>query len=310
MPGEWTLTEFLRSAPIEVPAFVSAPERQALPSGVAALEPRFDAYTATGRGVKPEEVIGLLCEPGVQVVEGRGFHQFAKRWSVRDACGEIGAVQTGGVHGDLVMVEVKGERTPAVVEGLRAKVPEHRCTRVDSCIDFEEPGAFERLLEPVLEVKAEHRLYGEPRGDWKDFPELGRTQYLGAKSSVAQARLYEKGKQPEYVHLQRFDWCRLEVQVRPQKDARERFSRLTACEVWGAGRWTRDLAERVFSAEVMRQPAGTVWRSSTRDAAIRWMVRQYATHLVSLASDLGGFDVMGLTLGEMIEEEGRRRGKS
>jgi hypothetical protein len=37
------------------------------------------------------------------------------------------------------------------------------------------------------------------------------------------------------------------------------------------------------------------------------MVRQYAPHLVSLAGDLGGFDMLGLTLGEMIAEEGARR---
>jgi hypothetical protein len=269
--------------------------------------PRFDAYTATGRGFRPEEAVSLLVGAGTRIAEGKGFHQFGKRWSIRDDRGEVGAVQFGGAHGDLVMVEVKGERTPEVVAELRERFGEHRCTRVDSCVDFEEPGAFERLLRDVLAVKAEHKLYGEPRGDWVDFPELGRTQYLGAKSSPAQLRLYEKGKQPEYAHLERFDWCRIELQVRPQKEARERFAQLDALEVWGAGRWTRDLAERVLASEVARQPAGSVWRPTSRDAAIRWMVRQYAPHLVSLAGDLGGFDMLGLTLGEMIAEEGARR---
>jgi len=35
------------------------------------------------------------------------------------------------------------------------------------------------------------------------------------------------------------------------------------------------------------------------------MVAQYGAHLVSLADDLGGFDCLGLTLGEMISEQRR-----
>ncbi|WP_235605818.1 replication initiation factor domain-containing protein, partial [Rhodanobacter thiooxydans] len=81
----------------------------------------------------------------------------------------------------------------------------------------------------------------EKRGDW-DMPELGRTQYLGASSSAVRARLYEKGKQPEFRHLSRFDLCRLEIQVRPAKDAKDAYSKLSALEVWGASKWTRQLA--------------------------------------------------------------------
>jgi hypothetical protein len=33
------------------------------------------------------------------------------------------------------------------------------------------------------------------------------------------------------------------------------------------------------------------------------MCSQYGPHLVSLAGDLGGWEVLGLTLREMIEEE-------
>lgn len=266
------------------------------------MTPRFDAYTATGKGMKPEDLIGFLLTDGAKVVEGKGFHRFGRRWSVRDDFCERGAVQWGGAHGDLVMVEVKGEQTPKVVEDLR-RVFDHGCTRADACVDFEELGAFEKLLAPVLQVKGDFKLYGEPRGDWKDFPEKGRTQYLGSKQSAVQARLYEKGKQPEYAHLQRPDWCRLEVQVRPGKEARQKYSKLSALEVWGASRWTRSLAEKVLEAQVQAQPAGTVYRVSERDRALRWMVKQYGTHLVSLAADLGGYDVLGLTLGEMIAEQ-------
>ena len=149
---------------------------------------RFDAYSATTMGLKPADVVGWMFSMagGDTVHQGRGFHTFGERVSVKNHAGdEVGAVQWGGRQGERVMVEVKGERTPGVVERLRSAC-EHRCTRVDSCVDFERPGAFEELLGPVLEVKAAHRLYGEKRGDW-EFPELGRTQYLGAPSSAIRA---------------------------------------------------------------------------------------------------------------------------
>ena len=52
------------------------------------------------------------------------------------------------------------------------------------------------------------------------------------------------------------------------------------------------------------QPPGTVRKDAKREQALRWMVRQYGSHLTSLAADLGGWDVLGLTLQEMVKEEG------
>jgi hypothetical protein len=205
------------------------------------------------------------------------------------------------------MVEVKGERSPAVVEALRALQP-HRATRLDSCADEERPGAFEDLLGPLLQVKAEHRLYGEKRGDWEQ-PELGRTQYLGAPSSVVRARLYEKGRQPEFRHLARFDLVRLEVQVRPQKEAKDEYSRLSAVEVWGASKWTRQLAEAVLLQKLDPHPPGTIRRDSSMDQALRWMSKQYGPHLVALAAELGSWECVGLTLREMIREGEEQRAK-
>lgn len=262
---------------------------------------RFDAYSATTSGVKAADFLALVHRRGDDIRQGKGFHTFGERAAVRNEYGEeVAAVMWGGKQGDRVMLEVKGDRTPEVVERLRSDFP-HRCTRVDSCADFERPGAFEELLEPVLQVKGEFKLYGEKRGDW-EFPEKGRTQYLGANSSAVRARLYEKGKQPEYRHLNRPDLCRLEIQVRPQKEAKTAYAELSATEVWGASKWTRKLAAEVLEQMLDPHPPGTVRRDSKRDQALRWMAGQYGHHLVSLAADLGGWDVLGLTLREMVKE--------
>ena len=267
---------------------------------------RFDAYTATTQALKPLEVLPWLSNGyGRTVHQGKGFHTFKERIAVRGPEGdELGSIAFGGSQGDRIMIEVKGEHTPAVVERLRAAAA-HRCTRVDACADFDRPGAWEALLAPVLQVKADFKLYGEKRGDW-EYPELGRTQYLGANSSAVRARLYEKGRQPEHRHLELWNLCRLEVQVRPAKEAKEAYSTISPIEVWGASKWTRELAATVLQEHVDPHPAGTVRRDTTRDRALRWMALQYGPHLVSLAEDLGGWDMLGRTLGEMVREEKAR----
>jgi DNA relaxase NicK len=267
---------------------------------------RFDAYSATTTAAKVPDLVAILASLPVATVtskQGKGFHMFGERIALRDETGaEFGAVMWGGRQGERVMFEVKGEHTPQAVESLRSAFP-HRCTRVDACADFDAPGAFESLLGPCLEVKRDYKLKGSKAGDWDDYPEDGRTLYLGAPSSPIRARLYEKGKQPEYRHLAKPNWARIEVQVRPAKEAKTAFSALSAVEVWGASQWTRDLATKVLREHVDPHPAGSIRREASRDRALSWMCKQYGPHLVSLADDLGGWKELGLTLREMLREQ-------
>ena len=261
---------------------------------------RFDGYTATTHAANPHQLVDLFGS-GLTVREGRGFHQFGHRLSLRDEVGEVGAVQWGGAHGDRTMLEVKGERSPEVVERLRSRFP-HRVTRMDSCADFDAPKAFSRLYRECVAIKRLHRLKGRKDGDWEDFPEEGRTFYIGSPQSVSMVRLYEKGRQPEYRHLGRDNWVRIENQVRPAKDAKEAYATVSAADAWGASKWTRELAGRVLAEHVDPHPAGTTWRKSERDRAIEFMCRQYGAHLLSLKDDLGDWQSVGLTLSEIIAE--------
>lgn len=271
---------------------------------------RFDAYSATTTAANHQELVQLLVDQvglfNVCFSQGKGFHTFGERIAVKDASGaEYGSVMWGGRQGDRCMIEVKGEHTPGAVEALRSRF-HHRVTRVDSCADFDESGAFDALLGPCIEVKKAHRLKGSKAGDWEDFPEDGRTLYIGSTASAVRVRLYEKGKQPEYRHLQRENWARIEVQARPAKDYKAQFAHLSPAEVWGASTWTRELAARVLAEHVDPHPAGTTYRLTERDRALQWMCKQYGPHLSSLAQDLGGWDCLGLTLREMICEAGRK----
>lgn len=265
---------------------------------------RFDGYTATTRAGKYSELVGLLIQQGTdRLRQGRGHHGFKERVAVCDVSGfETGSISWGGSHGDLVMVEVKGERTPHIVERLRSTY-EHRCTRVDSCYDVDEIGAFDSLLTQCIGVKKQFKLKGSKAGDWEDFPEDGRTLYLGAQASPVRSRLYEKGRQPEYRHLNRPNWIRLELQVRPSKDAKDVFSKADSLAVWGASAWSKELASRVLAAELPSLPAGTVYRQSETERAIAWMCKQYGPHLLTLRNDLGSWESVGLTLAEIIRKE-------
>jgi hypothetical protein len=264
---------------------------------------RFDAYTATTRAANYEDMVNVLFHLGDKVRQGRGHHGFKERISVVSRCGtEAGSVSWGGTHGNLIMIEAKGERTPEVVEQLRSKY-EHRCTRVDSCYDIEEPGAFDKLLAPCLEVKRDFKLKGSKAGDWDDFPEDGRTLYVGANTSPVRLRLYEKGHQPEYRHLARPDWVRIELQVRPAKDAKDSYSTADSLAVWGASAWTRDLAAKVLQAELAPLPAGTTYKLSEEERAIRFMCKQYGNHMMTMRNRLGSWEAVGLELAEHIRKQ-------
>jgi len=263
---------------------------------------RFDAYTATADDLDQSQALSWLFSHGDVMTEGRGHHGFASRIAVKDETGsEVGSFSWGGKH-TRAMLEVKGERTPTVVEALRA-CSEHRCTRADSCADFDAPGAFESLLAPLQEITKAHDLYSERRGDWDLHPELGRTYYVGSPASAVRARLYEKGRQPEYRHLGLPSWVRLEIQVRPQKQARESFATLGPLDVWGASKWTRQVAVEVLKEHIDPHPPGTVRKQTSDDAAIQWMAKQYGPALIRKAAALGSWQVLGLALRDLITQQ-------
>lgn len=271
---------------------------------------RFDAYTATTTQAKHDALVGLLIDAagtGYGISQGHGFHTFGQRIAIKDSGGaEIGAVQWGGRQGERAMIEVKGEKTPQVAEALRERYW-HQVTRVDACADFDAPGAFESLLAPCIEVKQAYKLKGSKLGDWDDFPEDGRTLYLGAPSSVARVRLYEKGKQKEYTHLARENWVRIEAQVRPLKEAKASYATVSPVQVWGASAWTRALAGLVLQEHVDPHPAGTTYRLSDTQTAIRWMCKQYGSRLLELHAECGDWACVGLQLSEIIKEQKKGR---
>ena len=63
----------------------------------------------------------------------------------------------------------------------------------------------------------------------------------------------------------------------------------------------------MLEAHVDPHAAGTVYRLSDHEKALRFMCKQYGAHLLELASDTGSWECVGLTLKEIIEEQAKGR---
>jgi len=92
------------------------------------------------------------------------------------------------------------------------------------------------------------------------------------------------------------------VQVRPQKEAKSAFAALSPVDVWGASKWSRDLAGKILQNHVDPHPAGTVWKRTDLESRTEWICRQGGATLLELYEACGSWECVGLTLGEKIKE--------
>jgi Replication initiation factor len=276
----------------------------------------FDAYTATTNQIDRDRLVHLVANNGDDVEEKLpGHHRFQFRDVVRDMYGNpVASIYYGGeTHQGRVMLDVKGYRTRDAVRVLRSASIDHRCTRMDSRIDFDAPGAFEALLGPLTAIKTRKGLRGERRGDW-EHPEDGRTMYVGSPKSAVRVRLYEKGKEPGYRSQCRWDWVRLEVQVRPQQGAKEVYSAASALQAWGSSEWTRELAGELLKQTIAPLKAEAVKPPSVDEHKLYWMCKQYGAPLMALLQryegDLEAFGAhINKALAQVLDEDNYGRSR-
>jgi DNA relaxase NicK len=166
-------------------------------------------------------------------------------------------------------------------------------------IDFDGVGAWEWASKLLLGIADKHELVVDHQGDFHRG-ELGRSIYIGSKTSPVRAVVYEKGKQIPEIGLPNL--VRIELRVRPKG----RESGLLVCQMrpeamYGAAKWAVDLGAYLQSENTLeRVTIGTRWTKSDAARAISAMVRQYGGHLGQLAGDLGGWEEVGLHLQQLI----------
>jgi hypothetical protein len=271
---------------------------------------RFDYYAAT-ISAPPLEVVNVLLDKlgADDFKQSKGLHGYQAKFDLVDREHQVMARVLGGGTNPNPNAWAEGDRTSKFVDVVREVWPkQHRVTRFDTCLDFDAPGAFERLLPLVMTVQQDHAISWRPVGFPPEGvelgPDTGRTVYLGSPKSPVMVRFYEKGKQlrskggPEVDAISR-DWVRLEVQARPHKEMKIYAASKKPEDVWRFSRWSKDLAERVLEVDLPK--LDTNFRTPTDDArAFFYLIQQYGPLLKRLKDKEGTWANVGHRIGRAI----------
>jgi hypothetical protein len=252
---------------------------------------KFDAYAGNVWETRPERVAELVAfGTACRVEDSRPRGRYGRVLEVKDGAAPIGWVGLDGVL-NAAYFEFKGGRTPEAAAAIRKHFDDgHNVSRCDVAEDFNEAGAFERLVKVIDDSKGDDRVHSEaiiPRdGD------RGQTIYWGGRKSSALVRCYEKGKQKENLHLRRPHWARVELQMRPGKSVQKRLvARLDPLAVWGLGRWTMNVAQQLTGVELERFTAPQM--APEFDRTTLYLARTFRKHFETMLEDFGNWQCIG-----------------
>lgn len=261
---------------------------------------RFDAYAGTIRKVEFDHVATSIgASIGGIVCKGQAKRRYGDVLDI-----ELGGRQAAWVGFDrgngTVYFEGKGETSPALVRAVRTHFPGHTVARADVCEDYDQEGAFDRLVGLV-------RLTKGPRvkGAYVRLPdevEEGKTWAAGVRGSVAYVRAYEAGKMPERLHLCRPHWARLELEARPHTPA-AKLAASTMCpvEFWGFAAWTHRVGELIAQIDVPRFVPES--RDYSHDKTTLYLARGFRRHWVEMLQDLGDWECIGREMQQVWAED-------
>lgn len=280
---------------------------------------RFDWYQAT----VPASVADLQAALS-GVADGGAWSALAKPrqgygagMRLDDAGGRVCELWWGGMQ-EHPHVVATGETTPGVADVLRADFPVHRVSRADVCIDYAEPGAYDRLQDLALGVAGERGIKVGTAGDHL-LTRQGRTAYFGSTKSHTMLRLYDKAAElrakfqhdPARLLEVPAELARLECQVRPQTPQAKAAAAVAApLALMGSAAWMRALMGMVAGIELEPFQAGRVWRQADDARAYAALLAQYGGLLQRLQDDLGSWECLGLQMRDDLAERARlkRRG--
>ncbi len=197
-------------------------------------------------------------------------------------------------------IEASGRHAAKLAEWVRSFQPCHRVARADVAEDYSAPGMWERLSGIGLEVADLHGVKVEHAGDHHRALD-GRSIYLGGRTSVVRAIVYEKGKQiggdPNHV--------RVELRTRPgTRLGKFQAASLTPQQFYGGAAWSAELGTRLGCPEVARVSLGTVYRDEDVERSRQALLKQYHRVLRGLHRDLGSWSDVGIWVGEQLAQGG------
>lgn len=275
---------------------------------------RFDWYQGTVRAEVPA-VLACVSQVGGEWRHLRKApHGYAFGSELQDQDGAVARVWWGGMHAHPHVV-CSGESAQVVAELLRADLPDHSVSRADVCVDYAEPGAYERLQGIAVGVARDRKVKVGTAGDHLVTLQ-GRTVYLGATSSHTRLRVYDKGaelrqkfaRDPVRLAAVPAELARLECQVRPQTpEAKRQAAQVEPMVLMGAAAWMRELMRQVAGLELHPFEAGKPWRQSDHERARAAILAQYGGWFREELRQLGSPECVGLQIFNDLAERERRR---
>lgn len=259
---------------------------------------RFDGYGASILADTPRDLVECLSEALKTKPEpGPCVRRFGKTTGFN--VGPRLAVWMGmAPNTDQIYIEAKGETTPLVVEAIRRDFPMHSAPRLDVCEDYDEPGAFEAVQAIVRAAKGPR-----VKGGYVALPDDlndGRTWAAGTRGGIGYIRVYESGKHPDRLHLNRPNLIRAELEARPHYALdKRRAASMSPLEVWGLCRWTHQVGERLTSCPINRFEAQS--RQYSQDKTTLYIARTFRRHLEEM--ERNGEDFMRTCRGVWDEDD-------
>lgn len=272
---------------------------------------RFDWYQATVRAPVADVRACLfdLVESGAWEPQRKAPHGYGFADRLVGVDGPVASIWWGGMHAHPHAV-ISGEAAQSAAELLRTHLPDHSVSRLDACIDYAEPGAYDMLQRLAVGVAVDRGVKVGTAGDHL-VTMKGRTVYLGATSSHTRLRLYDKAAElrakfaqdPARLEGIPAELARLECQVRPQTpQAKMAAASADPLTVMGSAAWMRELMRRVSGLELHPFEVGRPWRQSDHERAYAALLAQYGGVLKGLLRDAGSWDCVGLQIGHDLAE--------
>lgn len=233
---------------------------------------RWDWYQVTVKERALDVLLPLLSEayPLADWSNAKGQHGYLHGYELKVGSRRLLHVLYGGQNG-TANITASGEDAPAFAEQLRRWGGDFKPTRVDSCLDWEEPALFDTMARALLQYATEKELRISQLGDW--HRNKSRTLYVGSPKSPVQLRLYEKGYQVGGEDTAHPDWVRLEVQVRPAKQRRSAAAAWEPSDAFCAG-WVCGALERLLLLPGVRLPVGNIKGPTDQQKQRAWLLRQ------------------------------------
>lgn len=195
------------------------------------------------------------------------------------------------------------DESPVLAEALREFGKPHLPTRVDSCIDWQNPDLFDSLSGSLIKFAQDNRLTINQQGDW--IRGEARTLYVGSKDSPVRLVVYEKGYEQGLDAPK--DWVRMEVRIRPKREHRSAVALWEPDQAFQAS-WVPDALQCLGWSDLRKLSVGTVWKRSDAERARYALIKQYGSTLASWADELGSWEILAVELGRLVGSGGKSSG--